>query len=50
MSSGVRFREEYTGTDDVSRLVANTYPHLKRKRQACRTSLVPPVGSVLRNV
>jgi CubicO group peptidase (beta-lactamase class C family) len=25
MSSGVRFSEEYTGTDDVARLVANTY-------------------------
>jgi CubicO group peptidase (beta-lactamase class C family) len=25
MSSGVRFREEYTGTDDVSRLAANTF-------------------------
>lgn len=25
MSSGVRFREQYTGSDDVSRLVANTY-------------------------
>ena len=25
MSSGVRFREEYTGVDDVARLVASTY-------------------------
>lgn len=25
MSSGVRFREQYTGSDDVARLVANTY-------------------------
>ena len=34
MASGVRFSEEYTGTDDVARLAANMYHRGPRRHQA----------------